>query len=563
MLKLLKHFTIFSLLAQSCIYAVWQDPVVVSNPAIPTAGVSTCVLKVTPQGNAISVWLNDTSFTFPGDTNVASSYYDRASNTWTPAEIISSLALNSANKPKYTAQGDPDIAINSTGYAVAVWEGEFSEEPNFPSVVFATTRSSSGVWDPNITILSDQSGDFFSDQVNVALNEAGTALSTWRQNDNDTGDDRIAFSFLPFGGSWTTPVFSPPFPGTGGQGKPYPFLNPSGNGVVSWKGRVTQGPVYSIQAATYDVGTNLFTTVTLDTAVGTNNLSEDPRCAMDANGNAVVIWQNTQMVKTSYFNGTSWEAPIVLGPCRIFLDFNSPAVVMDLNGNITATWTASDDSIKSSSRPFGGTWSTPVTLSEPGDEGGFNVFQSTETLSVNTEGDVIAIWLAFATADPGLTSGRLGQPLPLDTIFSNYKPFSLEWRPQELVDQPTDGVIMNSLNIGLASCGFAVAMWQSDDTNLVYAAINENLILVQDPTVVRCCTQFATQKRCVNVLTWAPDDCVFSFNIYCNGILIANVINTGGSLQFVDSNSCRNCEYTISAVNFFGAEGDQVPFVFL
>lgn len=441
---------------------------------------------------------------------------------------------------------------------MAAWEGEH-ETGEFAFTVIAARRNSNGNWDP-VEIIGDDTGDFFSSDVNVSMNEAGTALAVWTAENLNTFNDHTTVSFLPFGGSWTTPFY---FPGDAGQpqdsSKPYGFINPSGNAVVVWVAKdVNDQTIWHISAGTYNVGTNTWSSpVNLDTAVGLGNIFEfTPRCGMDAAGNAVAIWTADEVAgpvaKAAYFNGTSWEPAITLGPSD-FAGLTSAAdVVIDLNGNATAVWTGPgpDFFVYASSRLSNGTWTVPQVISTPGTQNLFNPFMSLEPLAVNPEGDVIATWIEFIDA------GKL--------IRSGYKPLGQDWRAPETVFDATSVTNVSGLNIGIASCGFAVDLWrqQGEDFNFtIMATENENLLLVQNPIVAKCCQKGVIQTKCVNLLTWTSDSCAIAYNIYCNGVLLATVLNTGLPLHFIDQNVCRTCVYTISVINVFGFEGDQVPFV--
>lgn len=528
--------------------ALWQPPVIVSDTNLPVDVLSGPVLRVSPQGNAISVWTYNRTFTF-NQAAMASSFYTRGIG-WEPPQIISNLQLNSANKPLYTAQGDPDIDFNSKGYAVAVWEGEFSEEPNFPNVIIAARRSASGIWSP-VENISDESGDFFSTNASVAVNEAGTALAAWRQYDNDA-TDVTAVSFLPFGGSWTTPFLFPGEPAIGGDNKPYPEINPSGNAVVVWKAFSTRPNTSHIKAATFNALANSWTgPVDLESIVGSPNLvSQTPRVDMDANGKAVAVWNiDAGLARAAYFNGTTWEPTITLGATGGVGVSDGVDVTTDLQGNFTAVWSGPfvDPSVFSSSRLPGGAWTSPQAISVPGTINEFAPFMSQVPLAASNEGDVIATWLEQGAG-----------------IKAAFKPFGQDWRFPETVFSERDQQIY--LNAGIASCGFAVALWEvipEVGNPVVKASVNENLLLPQNARGKRCCDSFAAQKRCINILNWDPDACALSFNVYRDGVLIANVPNNG-AIKFVDPLGCKkkNHLYTITLVNIYGFEGDPIPVVF-
>lgn len=557
-IKLLKRYSFFIatslalLMGQSPLHAIWQAPVAVSDPLAPASDFEGgAVLRVNPLGNAISIWTTNTSETFPGENAIASSFYQRGFG-WYPPEIISNLGYNGIQDvPTYTDQGDPDIALNSSGYAVAVWEGTFHTGNFSYDVIVAARRSSNGGFSPveNISVLSFDESAW---NANVSLNEAGTALAAYRVFNYASGNYFTVVTFSPFEGSWTAPFYFPAeaasFSYT--DNKPYPFINPEGRAVVTWVARQEGPNAFIIKASTYNGVWS--TPVDLDTVLGDNiDVGINPRCHMDDNGNAVAIWVMLDVVKVAYFNGATWSAPIILGPGDN-IDAG-PAVVIDPRGNgeAIAVWQGlfPDETVYSSSRiPLTGAWTAPQAISRPGTSNNFDPFMSQEPLAIDGEGNVIAGWIEFGS----------------DIVVAAYKPFGLPWRLPETIESSENSQFF--VNVGLASCGFAVALWQQetgDDESEVRAAVNENLLLPFETFGRRCCQKFATQKRCVNILTWEQDPCVLFYNIYRNGVLVATITNTGALLSFIDQEFCDlGAVYTISAVNIFGFEGDQVPVVF-
>ncbi|HEV8052854.1 MAG TPA: hypothetical protein VGP47_10200 [Parachlamydiaceae bacterium] len=519
----------------------WEPSVIVSDPSMNASLQGGPVLRVDPQGNAISVWGNQSKGT------MVSSYYTRGVG-WQPPQTISSLALNSFGGSLYTSQADPSIALNSTGYAVAVWEAAYNEEPFFPNVVVAAVRDSSGVWNP-VQNISDVTGVYDSNQANISLNEAGTALAAWRTYGIESGLKNTVVSFLPLGGSWTTPLYFPEENQAGRDIKPYPFINPNGDAVVVWTAEALDS-THNIKVATYDSGTGIWSgPVDLDTQL-TEDFGLNPRTMMDANGNAVAIWIFDNQVKASYFNGTTWSSSVLLGFGSMGFQYG-PTVVMDLAGNATAVWAGErlEVDVYSSSRLPNGTWTTPQIISQE-NPNFFTGFMSQEPLSVNEEGDVMAIWSNSDTRE----------------IFSAFKPFGFNWQAPEVVQaEGTDTV--QTTNIGIASCGFAVALWHESENGLgvVRAAVNQipiSLIVEGSPRFTQCHLKFATQSRVISNLTWETlfPGCVAAFNIYCNGGLIETI--TDGSLAFTVSDCDNSCRFTVTAVDFQGLESAPVPFVF-
>lgn len=154
-----------------------------SDPAIPQDdSVSSPVFKVNDQGNAVAIFTSNFvgHSSYPGnEAFIQSSFYTRNVG-WSPTQVISNTNLNSRVRYLYFGQADPDIALNSSNYAVAVWEVAAYNESPFPAIVVATIRDpNTGIWGP-VTTISDQGGVLVVNNINVSLNKAGTALAAWQ-----------------------------------------------------------------------------------------------------------------------------------------------------------------------------------------------------------------------------------------------------------------------------------------------------------------------------------------------------------------------------------------------
>lgn len=618
--SIFKHFIfksgiLLSLFApQAMLQATWQPAVVVSNPSIPTSGLGGPVLAVNPQGNAVAVWTDTETPTLGNESAISSSFYTRGVG-WSMPQVISSLALNPFNKPLYVSQGDPDVAMNASNYAVAVWEGEFADEP-FNKVIIAAF-SSSGIWSP-VENISASLADNRAFNANVAVNASGLALAAWRETlETDSGfEDHTTVSFLPFGGFWTPPlIISGAEEALGDRdNKPYVQINDSGQAVVIWTKKFADGSC-GISVATYNPNTATWSPpLTLDTTpLGFDFITSNPRCAIDPNGNAMAIWgirpditTSLGTIKAAYFNGTAWQTPEILDIDAVI---DSPSVVMDADGNSNATWENSG-TILYAFRPFGGDWG-PSQVISTGTGNHVQPFMSQEPLAVDKVGNVIAIWLNGVS----------------DVISAN-KIFGSSWNAPETVFSGFDEIYPS---VGLAACGFAVALWHEGQGSsglppAEMAAVNENILIPQNPKHKLGCCQLCGDKKCLNILSWGGFDCVLAYNIRRNGKLIATVTSHISPLGFIDpckckkrppcksesnkcgcekeshccqnkalldlfekdskkrcgnecspcrceKHSCHRCKkeycrckkkarYTISSINMWGFESDQVPFIF-
>jgi hypothetical protein len=122
-----------------------------------------------PRGNVVAVWYNT-----DGNSRVYTSVYNYTADTWSPATVLPAGAS--------TYGIDPQIAMNSSGDAVAVWAN------GSPSVLdTATYDHTTGTWGEVTTILSD-------DMVylpKVAVNDEGTVMAIWEQRNASSGNHGI------------------------------------------------------------------------------------------------------------------------------------------------------------------------------------------------------------------------------------------------------------------------------------------------------------------------------------------------------------------------------------
>jgi hypothetical protein len=529
---------------QMALQAAWQPPVVVSDP-ITVSSIDGPVLDVTPAGNAVSVWSTPGFF-----ATIKASSYTRVTNTWSPPVIISSLAVNRFGNDVYTAQGDQVVSINASDYAVAVWQGfqNYEDGPNFFDVasVFSSSRDSNGVWGPVQTIsvlYTDPTLDIQARDASVSVNDAGLAVAVWTQNDLNTLVGRTMASFLPQGGVWSTPIAISNDELPRDEGGPSVAINQNGDAVAVWRSDMPND-IYSIYASTYNASTATWSPAIL--LEGPFELDFIPKTAIDSQGNALAIWTIDEtglgpiQVRSAYFKyGTGWEPSVTISS-HPNSRFNY--VVLDPAGNGTALWEA-EGQVWASTKPLGLPWTTPQVISDG--PGALNEGFMQTPLAVNPEGDVIAIFQK---------NGELA---------TSFRQFGGVWLSPEFINVTNFTV---TLNVGLASCGFAVGLWAepNDETGLlaVQAAVNGNLLQPSIGQVSRCCNRFATQKRCFNILTWAPNPCFISYRIFRDGVLIATVSNTA-PFRYLDPLRCKrgNFTYTISGINIYGFESVQVPVI--
>src|SRR5512143_801760 len=109
---------VFSLF-QSLLQGAWQPQEGISDPIFPGAFVGGPVMVANPQGNAIAIWPDEAVPANSFNPSISSAFYTRGVG-WGPSQLISSMAINPmTDNFFFHGQGDPDIAMNSSNYAVA------------------------------------------------------------------------------------------------------------------------------------------------------------------------------------------------------------------------------------------------------------------------------------------------------------------------------------------------------------------------------------------------------------------------------------------------------------
>lgn len=164
--------------------AIWGPPVTISSSIgnQPQIGISDA-------GYAIAIW-NE----FDGvNTNIQSATQPEG-GVWS-----SPVTISSSPSPAVTFNAAPQIAVNSSGYAVGIWE-EFDFVGNL-SVVKSSTLPLGGFWSSPVTISVPSPN---SSQIpQIAIDPAGNAIAIWVRG-NNTPKNIIQSATLPFEGTWSS-----------------------------------------------------------------------------------------------------------------------------------------------------------------------------------------------------------------------------------------------------------------------------------------------------------------------------------------------------------------------
>lgn len=186
------------------------------------------------------------------------------------------------------------------------------------------------------------------------------------------------------------------------------------------------------------------------TFAGERLYSDVPQIAVDSTGLATAVWTRQEINGVDYtirsstsLNGGPWSTPINVSEVG---EANSePKIAVDSSGVAIVVWVnydGSDTYLQSSSRPRGGSWSTAVDVSAPG-----NVMSP--SVNVDSAGQAIALWQFYDGSR--------------NIIRSSSRALNGVWSAVTDLSDPS----RNSTrpNVAFDPSGVAFVVWESSDGN--------------------------------------------------------------------------------------------------
>jgi PKD domain len=324
------------------------------------------------------------------------------------------------------AQTAPSVAIDSQGDALVAWETPASG--GFYSID-AAYRPAGGTWQQPISVDDDAVKNV---APSVAFTPGGDATIVWATENGS--DEAVVSASTTTGTSWTSPLqvttdttfFAVQV-----------ALDSSGEATMAWGGY--DGTDNQLGAAELLPGGSWHSDGNL--APGAD--VPDPlafELAVNPAGKAALIWgvgvsEPGAIAAVVRPAGGAWGAPIPLATTTSPDFMSSPQVVVGDDGTVTADWGVNDGSgsgaVWAVEESPGGTWNTPVAISQPinRDSGGVTVIDPSGDVDVLANlfsGSEFPVWsIVDDAAGPALnglavpSSGTVGVPIdfavtPLD-----------------------------------------------------------------------------------------------------------------------------------------------------
>jgi hypothetical protein len=360
-----------------------------------------------------------------------------------------SEAIRIDNDPAGTVSA-PQMAVDSDGNIMAIWL-QSDDGPTYALAnrVFASLFTVAG-WQAPVLLNPDASGDMPVYAPRIVADGGGNFFAAWTQAWPVTDGTRLGVygkRYLP-GTGWeaavTTIDADMADAGMSATGALDIAADSQGNATAVWAANDDSWAHMVVRAARYTPGTG-WTPRQILTSEDVQSIS-GPSVAMDAAGNAMVVWGQATGASTSvqgvraarYSVGNGWGAPVLIEPQAVAEAHSgiAPQVGFDARGDAIAVW-------YHQGQPgiYANRWSSASGWGSATAIAGASATSASEgaRLAIDKQGHAIALWnqqggglLASRCADAGA------------------------WGPIEAVDP---GGADDSGRIAIGQDGVAVAVW--------------------------------------------------------------------------------------------------------
>jgi hypothetical protein len=296
---------------------------------------------------------------------------------WDPPEAIVGMGVQQAMNPQ--------VVIDANGNGIAVWAAG-----TMPAGIYSSrfTPGAGVGWSMAEPIKDFMMGGS-AGQPQVAVDADGNALAVWVQQSTSGPAGSLIYSnrYTP-GSGWATEQQI----GTIDSASPQIAIDASGNGLAVWAQQDGMSANIRFNRYTAGMGWGMEDQVVMnDTGGGFS----DPQIAMDADGNVLAVWyqsdRTTTNVKASHYTpGMGWDADEFVESGTGFAGF--PEIAIDANGNGIAVWHQEDGmggsppSIRANRYTAGAGWGVDEAI-ETGD--GFALYPR---VAIDADGNAFAIW---------------------------------------------------------------------------------------------------------------------------------------------------------------------------
>ncbi len=380
----------------------WGSAIEISKDS-QTENILTIQSDIDAKGNAIVVWQE----TLPPAAAVANfgvfqsikvSRYNALEDTWSVAIDLEGGITTSEKKVQNV---QPDIAMNAKGDAIAVWvhyedHYKLSENKRYvKSLMVKHYSSTTNQWgdagilySTSVEIDLNARGRIISPKI--ALNEDGSAIIVWSQQERGGGDNSIyTITYTP-GNGWVNRKLHTVID-YGNSERADVGIDSEGNAILAWiqKDIVSINGVPELFASLYTSNTSTWSSPERMSPMGDRVF--ETQVLLDSQSNATVLWPGSGQISGIFTKrhdvGTGIWGTVNKLNVSSNLQATRPSMAMDGSDNIIATWMRSGDIISSQYSAIDDNWSAPEIA-----VGMIRNYQ----LSVDQQGNAMLIWRSYS-----------------------------------------------------------------------------------------------------------------------------------------------------------------------
>ncbi|MEO8019215.1 MAG: Ig-like domain-containing protein [Pseudomonadota bacterium] len=332
-------------------------------------------IALDPDGNAVVVWEDAIA---ADATDILAARYVVGSG-WTSDTLMGVGESPSCN---------PQVAVDAQGNAIAVWEVLLGGIRSVWGKRYAAGSGWEGGIPLGISTGTQTGGDAMGPQI--AVDKDGNAMAVWGQK-ADTRYDAWARRYVA-GAGWDAGTTIEDDDVAWASGVQVGF-DATGNAIAVWDQATPNFGAASIWSNRYVPGVGWGQRVLvekIDIAPGTS-----PRVAVDPAGNAIAVWQHSDLSRAQtdiwsnhYAPGVGWGSEALIESQKKG-DANMAHVALDPSGNAIAVWKESDGvrpNIWANRYTAGTGWGIAQLIEK--DDG----YASEPELAVDADGNAFAIW---------------------------------------------------------------------------------------------------------------------------------------------------------------------------
>jgi hypothetical protein len=271
-------------------------------------------------GNALLVWQQSDGTRF----NIWSKRYTAGSSGfgWGIASLIETDNAGGA--------GFPQIAMDSAGNALAVWAQSDGTRAN----IWSNHYTAGAGWGTASLIETDNAGNALNPQI--AIDSTGNALAVWFQGDGTR--DNIWSNRYTAGAGWGTASLIET-DNAGSAGFPQIAIDSTDNALAVWAQKDSSG-IAQVWSNRYANSSGWGTATPIQSNLEISLNIPKPQISFDSMGNALAVWNGQFNGQSIFFDrytaGTGWGTARLVE--YVTGDSLEPQIAIDNNGNALAVW---------------------------------------------------------------------------------------------------------------------------------------------------------------------------------------------------------------------------------